>query len=140
MLCLKHQTIKRSNVVAKSSDEFGTSMEISEMTSSVSDQHQRSTFQLSLMKNSDTSASIIQSVGFGQAGQVEIVKVVLIHNHTQVSVPNMKFIITGFVIILIKITIMAYEYEEDEVPFFAYGDLYISELSSGIHFEFNLSE
>ena len=115
-------------------------MEISVKTSTVLDHHQRSTFLSLIQKKPDSSsASKFQSVGCGQVGKVEIVKVIRIIHHAQVSVPNivMKLNIIGLIII-IKTT--AYEYNKDEIPFFSYGDLYTSEISSGIHFEFNLSQ
>ena len=114
-------------------------MEISVKSSSVLDHYQRSTFLSLIQIQPDTSASKFQSVGFRQAGKVEIVKVVPVINHAQVLIPNivMKLNIIGLIII---IKTEAYEYNKDEIPFFSYGDLYTSEISSGIHFEFNLSQ
>ena len=131
MLCL--------DLVAKNSNAIGKNMEISVKSSSVLDHYQRSTFLSLIQIQPDTSASKFQSVGFRQAGKVEIVKVVPVINHAQVLIPNivMKLNIIGLIII---IKTEAYEYNKDEIPFFSYGDLYTSEISSGIHFEFNLSQ
>ena len=131
MLCL--------DLVAKNSNAIGKNMEISVKSSSVLDHYQRSTFLSLIQIQPDTSASKFQSVGFRQAGKVEIVKVILVINHAQVSIPNfiMKLNIISLIII---IKTKAYEYNKDEIPFFSYGDLYTSEISSGIHFEFNLSQ
>ena len=64
-------------------------MEISVKTSTVLDHHQRSTFLSLIQKKPDSSsASKFQSVGCGQVGKVEIVKVIRIIHHAQVSVPN----------------------------------------------------
>ena len=130
MLCL--------DLVAKNSNAIGKNMEISVKSSSVLDHYQRSTFLSLIQIQPDTSASKFQSVGFRQAGKVEIVKVVQVINHAQVSFPNfiMKLNIISLIVI---IKTKAYEYNKDEIPFFSYGDLYTSEISSGIHFEFNLS-
>ena len=85
MLCL--------DLVAKNSNAIGKNMEISVKSSSVLDHYQRSTFLSLIQIQPDTSASKFQSVGFRQAGKVEIVKVVPVINHAQVSFPNfiMKF-------------------------------------------------
>ena len=130
MLCL--------DLVAKNSNTIGKHLEISVKSSSVLDHYQRSTFLSLIQIQPDTSASKFQSVGFRQAGKVEIVKVVQVINHAQVSFPNfiMKLNIISLIVI---IKTKAYEYNKDEIPFFSYGDLYTSEISSGIHFEFNLS-
>ena len=130
MLCL--------DLVANNSNAIGKNMEISVKSSSVIDHHQRSKFLSLIQIQPDTSASKFQSVGFRQAGKVEIVKVVQVINHAQVSFPNfiMKLNIISLIVI---IKTKAYEYNKDEIPFFSYGDLYTSEISSGIHFEFNLS-
>ena len=130
MLCL--------DLVANNSNAIGKNMEISVKSSSVIDHHQRSKFLSLIQIQPDTSASKFQSVGFRQAGKVEIVKVVQVINHAQVSLPNfiMKLNIISLIVI---IKTKAYEYNKDEIPFFSYGDLYTSEISSGIHFEFNLS-
>ena len=130
MLCL--------DLVAKNSNAIGKNMEISVKSSSVLDHYQRSTFLSLIQIQPDTSASKFQSVEFRQAGKVEIVKVVQVINHAQVSIPNfiMKLNIISLIVI---IKTKAYEYNKDEIPFFSYGDLYTSEISSGIHFEFNLS-
>ena len=130
MLCL--------DLVAKNSNAIGKNMEISVKSSSVLDHYQRSTFLSLIQIQPDTSASKFQSVGFRQAGKVEIVKVIRVINHAQVSIPNfiMKLNIISLIVI---IKTKAYEYNKDEIPFFSYGDLYTSEISSGIHFEFNLS-
>ena len=131
MLCL--------DLVAKNSNAIGKNMEISVKSSSVLDHYQRSTFLSLIQIQPDTSASKFQSVGFRQAGKVEIVKVVQVINHAQVLIPNfiMKLNIISLIIV---IKTKAYEYNKDEIPFFSYGDLYTSEISSGIHFEFNLNQ
>ena len=131
MLCL--------DLVAKNSNAIGKNMEISVKSSSVLDHYQRSTFLSLIQIQPDTSASKFQSVGFRQAGKVEIVKVIRVINHAQVLIPNfiMKLNIISLIIV---IKTKAYEYNKDEIPFFSYGDLYTSEISSGIHFEFNLSQ
>ena len=55
--------------------------------------------------------------------------------------PNVKVNIISFSAFIFAIhLVFSFEYDKDEIPFYSFGSLYTSEISSGIHFQFNFTQ